>query len=392
MIATSRSWLCTSFLCFALATIAFALTATRASAFIYWGDAENGWIGRAANDGTGVEPNFIRTGALPVAVAVDSSHIYWANQNGNSIGRADIDGTNVDNGFIGGITQPSGVAVNAGSIFWGTLSGTIGRADLNGGNKQPSLVSGLAEPCGLALDAGHVYWAEIATGTPAYIARVGFDGNNLQPTYVTIPGTSFPCGVAVNSSNIFWTDVGFFGGGTRIGRANTNTGGGADASLIGDASSPCGAALDQSHLYWANGGSHTIGRANTDATAVNESFIATGGGTLCGVAVDSLSSPPAPPAPPGSSRDTAPPQTKIAKGPGKALAKGKARFAFGSSEAGSTFLCKLDRRKPKSCRSPKTYSGLKPGKHVFRVWATDAAGNKDPTPAKRAFRIPASVG
>jgi hypothetical protein len=373
-----------------LAASALLLVAPTASAFVYWGAAENDWIGRAANDGSAVEPNFIRTGEEPVAVAVDSAHIYWADQDGNAIGRANIDGSGIDNSFIS-VPEPSGVAVNGSSIYWGTLNGHIGRADLSGTNESPNLVTGLSEPCGLALDAGHVYWAEIATGTPAYIARVGLDGNTLQLHYVTIPGTSFPCGVAVNSSNIFWTDVGFFGGGTRIGRANTNTGEGADPSLIGDASSPCGAALDGTHLYWANGGSHTIGRANTDATAVNESFIATGSGALCGVAVDSLTPPPASPLSPGLAGDTRAPQTKIAKGPGKKLTRGKATFRFRSSEAGSVFTCKLDKRRARSCKSPKSYSGLKLGKHVFRVWATDGAGNKDPTAAKRAFTIPTSA-
>jgi streptogramin lyase len=384
-----RRRLFAALLLISFATTALALTAARASAFIYWADAENGWIGRAANDGTGVEPNFIRTGALPVAVAVDSAHVYWANQNGNSIGRADIDGANANNGFVTGVTNPSGVAVNGSKVFWGTLAGTIGRANLDGSNKQPSLVSGLAEPCGLALDSGHVYWAEIESGTPAYIARAGFDGSNLQLHYVTIPGTSFPCGVAVNSTNIFWTEPGFFGGGTRIGRANTNTGEGADPNLIGGGSAPCGAALDATHLYWANSEGRTIGRANTDATAVNQSFIATGGGNICGVAVDSLSLPPVAPQPEHVLADINPPQTKIAKGPGSKLSKGKATFRFRSTESGSSFACKLDKRKVKPCHSPKSYAGLKSGKHVFRVWATDAAGNKDPTPAKRAFRVPA---
>ncbi len=32
-------------------------------------------------------------------------------------------------------------------------------------------------------------------------------------------------------------------------------------------------------------------------------------------------------------------------------------------------------------------SGLKPGKHVFKVRATDAAGNVDPTPAVKKFTV-----
>jgi hypothetical protein len=105
--------------------------------------------------------------------------------------------------------------------------------------------------------------------------------------------------------------------------------------------------------------------------------------------------PPAPPGPGGGGSggggrgsDTTPPQTKIAKGPGAKLAQGKARFSFRSSEPGSTFVCKLDKRKTRPCRSPKTYAALKPGRHVLKVWAIDKAGNKDPTPAKKRFRVP----
>lgn len=89
------------------------------------------------------------------------------------------------------------------------------------------------------------------------------------------------------------------------------------------------------------------------------------------------------------SKDTAPPQTTIAKGPGAKLALDKAKFSFRSSEKGSTFVCKLDKRKAKPCASPKTYKGLKLGPHTFKVWASDAAGNKDATPAKRNFKVPA---
>jgi hypothetical protein len=59
---------------------------------------------------------------------------------------------------------------------------------------------------------------------------------------------------------------------------------------------------------------------------------------------------------------------------------------------GSTSACKLDARKAARCRSPKRYKHLKPGRHTFKAWAIDAAGNKDPTPAKRKFRVPAPSG
>ncbi|HET7484923.1 MAG TPA: NosD domain-containing protein [Solirubrobacterales bacterium] len=88
-----------------------------------------------------------------------------------------------------------------------------------------------------------------------------------------------------------------------------------------------------------------------------------------------------------SSKDKTPPQTKIVKGPKAKTHATTVKFKFSSSEAGSTFECKLDKQPFKPCRSPKKYKKLKPGKHVFKVWAIDKAGNVDPTPAKKKFKI-----
>jgi hypothetical protein len=88
-----------------------------------------------------------------------------------------------------------------------------------------------------------------------------------------------------------------------------------------------------------------------------------------------------------SSKDKTPPQTKIAKGPKAKTHATTVKFKFSSSEAGSTFECKLDKKPFKPCGSPKKYKKLKPGKHVFKVWAIDKAGNVDPTPAKKKFKI-----
>ncbi|HET7120150.1 MAG TPA: hypothetical protein VFI17_02725 [Solirubrobacterales bacterium] len=95
------------------------------------------------------------------------------------------------------------------------------------------------------------------------------------------------------------------------------------------------------------------------------------------------STPTPPPVPP----DTTPPNTKIKSGPSGKTSKEKATFRFTSTEGGSTFKCKLDRRKWSSCKSPKTYKGLGKGKHTFKVKATDAAGNVDSSPAVRSWRI-----
>jgi hypothetical protein len=88
----------------------------------------------------------------------------------------------------------------------------------------------------------------------------------------------------------------------------------------------------------------------------------------------------------GGAPDTIAPTVKITKGPKAKSTSTTAKFKFKASEAGSTFQCKLDKGKFKSCRSPKTYKKLKPGKHLFKVRATDKAGNVG-KPAKRKFTV-----
>jgi CSLREA domain-containing protein len=84
--------------------------------------------------------------------------------------------------------------------------------------------------------------------------------------------------------------------------------------------------------------------------------------------------------------DTAAPETSIIRGPKSRSRSRVARFEFIATES-SSFLCKLDRAVVRSCRSPRVYRRLKVGRHVFKVWAIDIAGNKDSTPARFVFRI-----
>lgn len=81
------------------------------------------------------------------------------------------------------------------------------------------------------------------------------------------------------------------------------------------------------------------------------------------------------------------PETVITRGPKAKTHATTAKFRFTSDMPGSTFECKLDKKPFKKCKSPKTYKGLKPGKHVFKVRATDKQGRVDPVPAKKKFRV-----
>ena len=85
--------------------------------------------------------------------------------------------------------------------------------------------------------------------------------------------------------------------------------------------------------------------------------------------------------------DTLAPETTITFGP-SSLTTNPVAFIFTSSQPlGTTFQCRLDGGSFAACSSPKTFSGLAPGSHTFRVRAIDAAGNIDPTPATRTFTV-----
>jgi hypothetical protein len=79
--------------------------------------------------------------------------------------------------------------------------------------------------------------------------------------------------------------------------------------------------------------------------------------------------------------------TKIKKRPKNRSGDHSPTWKFKSTKAHSTFKCKLDRKRFKKCKSPKTYHGLGPGKHTFKVEAIDRDGNADKTPAKDTFTV-----
>jgi hypothetical protein len=84
--------------------------------------------------------------------------------------------------------------------------------------------------------------------------------------------------------------------------------------------------------------------------------------------------------------DTGPPNTRVVSGPARVTFKREAKFRFASTEAQSSFQCKLDQNQWRGCRNPYKRS-VKPGKHLFKVRAIDRFGNVDPTPARFGWRV-----
>ena len=72
--------------------------------------------------------------------------------------------------------------------------------------------------------------------------------------------------------------------------------------------------------------------------------------------------------------DTTPPRVLKLKAP-KKTAKKRVKATFRSNEAGVVFTCRLNKSKPKRCRSPWKTPKLKKGKNTIQVQATDKSGN-----------------
>ena len=89
----------------------------------------------------------------------------------------------------------------------------------------------------------------------------------------------------------------------------------------------------------------------------------------------------------GVGTDTTPPESTIVSGPSGTVSSASASFAFSSSEANSTFECRLDDGAYGSCTSPMNYANLAGGSHTFQVRATDATGNTQATPASRTWKV-----
>jgi hypothetical protein len=385
--------------------VASMLAAARADAYIYVGNGSS--IARANNDGSGLNPNFISVDGFACGVAVDSGHIYWSDR--GSIGRANLDGTGIIQNFVSVAGMDAcGVAVNGAYLFWADRNNdSIGRANIDGTSPNAAFATPGFEPSGVAADTNYVYYASTA-GTTTVQRASATSGAVAPPPAADLPASY---AVAVDGARLYYGNR-FASGSTEIRQVN----GTADAVVVSGAKEPSGIAVSSTAIYWVNhtnpvsgiGGS--VGTASIDssgfATSPPNQELVTGLSDPYGIAVDPLPivAPPdddgdgvpnpsddcpalaGPASNGGCPLDTTAPQTTITKSRIRP-ARRSATFRFRSSEKGSKFRCKLDRRPFRSCSAPKTYKKLRLGRHTLRVKAIDKAGNIDRSPAIKRFRI-----
>jgi hypothetical protein len=117
------------------------------------------------------------------------------------------------------------------------------------------------------------------------------------------------------------------------------------------------------------------------------SGLAQGAHSIAVRAIDLAGNVDASPATASWTVDTVLPDTTIGSAPSGAVNSTTATFTFSANEAGATFECSIDGAAFATCTSPRSYTGLSEGSHMFAVRARDAATNVDPTPATASWSI-----
>ncbi len=90
--------------------------------------------------------------------------------------------------------------------------------------------------------------------------------------------------------------------------------------------------------------------------------------------------------------DSIAPKTRITVGPGVKTLKRTVVFRFADVTGGpdTKFLCKVDRKPWKSCHAPLKLKKLGHKRHILKVKAYDAAGNREKKGVKRSFQVVSS--
>ncbi len=274
-----------AFTILAAALLLPAVLAPPADAFVYWtrSNMTEDAIGRANNDGSGVDMNFITGCNEAMGVTVGGGYIYWTNYLGGTIGRARIDGTEVNQSFITGCRYPQKIDVGVSHLYWTNDGSSIGRARVDGTEVNQNVISTRAY--GLAVYDNHIYWSyDEPNISGRHVARAKTDGTDKEVLFDDwwIPESRMWYGVGdlwVGSPYFYFSTY----AGT-IGRGETPSGLIWSLHLNKDwitGQSFLGGTFNayNHYIYWTRGymgEMNYIGKIRTDGTEANPTLFAAG--------------------------------------------------------------------------------------------------------------------
>ena len=336
--------------------------------------------------------------ALPTGIAVDSSdNVYVTKKATDQIQKfdaagnllAEFGGTGNTNGKL---NDPSALAVGPdGNLYVAdTTNQRIQKLDTSGGYLGQWGSNGTGDgqvqsPSGIAVSAsGNVYVADTGnnriqefSATGSFIRKWGLfgaeDGNFKTPKGIAIDGSgNVWVADSLNNRIEEFTSAGVF-------LRKWGSSGSGDGGLSG----PSDLTLDGEGTVWVVDKGHNRLQRFTTSGA----FLSKLGGTASGLDTGQFSVPL------GIAIDSTGrilvtdsnnhrvqvfedkngPDTTIT-GPAASTPFSTASFSFTANEPGSTFQCKLDGDVYAPCTSPKNYSGLVEGPHIFYAYATDTLG------------------
>jgi DNA-binding beta-propeller fold protein YncE len=357
------------------------------------GTAELEWGQYSGADTTSGVPD------LPGGIAVDSSdNVYMTKKATDQILKFDSDGNLL--GELGGHGNTNGLLDDPAAIDIGpdghlyiadTTNQRIEKLDTDGNyldewGSAGTLDGQVSGPAGIAVNplTGNVYVADTgnnriqefsAAGT--FLRKWGLfgteDGNFKAPKGIAIDGSG-NVWVADSGNNRIqkFSSTGLF-------QAKWGSSGSGDGGLSG----PSDLALDAEGTVWVVDKGHNRLQRFTTAGA----FLSKLGGTATGLDTGQFN------APLGIAIDSTGrilvsdsnnhrvqvfedkngPDTTIT-GPAASTPFSTASFSFTANEPGATFHCKLDGDIYAPCTSPRNYSGLVEGPHIFYAYATDTLG------------------
>ncbi len=156
-----------------------------------------------------------------------------------------------------------GITLGGSYIYWSTEAGpsdrgAIMRASLNGRHVR-RLVAGLKSPESIIAVDGFLYWSDQNA-----IGRMALDGSHLRRHFIVLPQEKrggVADGLASDGIHLYFSRC----SDDTIGRADLNASHVEDAFIsVGRRTCPQGIAVAGRHIYWTQLGSGTIGRAGLD--------------------------------------------------------------------------------------------------------------------------------